>query len=367
MEIAGDQYYSMASLPQISLESDGCLPVHRLASDNRVPLKRTVRLNCEPEDTHPNQTISAGRDNTSNTTASDASSMAMPSTADFLVNSRQAGAMMSPEDSCDCVFEHLAKASAAGKYEVDQPDTFDLRTEIKFPTPRDQGTRGTCAAMVGATIKEIQEARDCGFAGRMSPEFIYFHRDNKPSGGMYGRNVFQILQKIGSVPENLYKYRADESAMKPSEELYEIANHFKIANFARVKSVDGLKKALLEIGPCYIQLPLYSTRPEFWRASNPTDKPDGGHALTVIGYTLDGFILQNSWGAEWNGDGCIVFPYAEWDDHWECWVSVDEHTEADEATNILEKSARLAGTPRNSASNHRAIKRRRKSRKCTIM
>lgn len=257
--------------------------------------------------------------------------------------------MMSPDDSCDCVFEHIARASI-GKYEAVQPPEFDLRKELKFPSPRDQGTRGTCAAMVGATIKEIQEARDCGFTDRMSPEFIYFHRDNRPSGGMYGRNVFQILQKIGSVPESIYPYRDDESAQKPSDELYEIANHFKIANFARVTTTSGLKKALLEIGPCYIQLPLYGTRPTFWRPTHHSDKPDGGHALTVIGYTEEGFILQNSWGADWNDDGCIVFPYDEWSVHWECWVSVDEHTEPDEATSILEKSTRLAGTPRGSES-----------------
>lgn len=279
-----------------------------------------------------------------------------------LKSSWPAGAMMSPDDSCDCVFEHIARA-ASGKYEAVQPPEFDLRKELKFPSPRDQGTRGTCAAMVGATIKEIQEARDCGFTDRMSPEFIYFHRDNRPSGGMYGRNVFQILQKIGSVPENIYPYRSDESAQKPSDELYEIANHFKIANFARVTTTSGLKKALLEIGPCYIQLPLYSTRPEFWRPSHHSDKPDGGHALTVIGYTEEGFILQNSWGAGWNDDGCIVFPYDEWSVHWECWVSVDEHTEPDEATNVLEKSSRLAGTPRGSESGeHRGPKRYNKSR-----
>ena len=33
----------------------------------------------------------------------------------------------------------------------------------------------------------------------------------------------------------------------------------------------------------------------------------GGHAVTVVGYTSDRFIIRNSWGTGWGDDG---FGYA---------------------------------------------------------
>ena len=234
------------------------------------------------------------------------------------------GALKSPDDTSDWIFEHLAHGPP-GTYMSEFPDEFDLRKHTL--TVRDQGERGTCAAFAAAAIKEIQENRDNGFIGYMSPEFIYYHRQNKPGNGMYGRNVFQILQKIGSVPESMYPYKTnvDEPLQAPSKKLYRYAAQFRIANFARVTTIDGLKRALLEMGPCYLLLPLFSTGPTFW--CDDESKCRGGHAVTVIGYTTEGFIIRNSWGEEWNSDGHIIFPYADWGAQWECWVTIDEKLE----------------------------------------
>lgn len=234
------------------------------------------------------------------------------------------GALKSPDDLNDFIFEHLAHGPT-GFYVSEFPPEFDLR--IHAQPSRDQGKRGTCAAFTAAAIKEIQENRDCGFSEWMSPEFIYYHRDNKPASGMYGRNVFQILQRIGSVPEHMYPYSAlDTHAPPPTAELYEVAAKYRIANYARVTTVDGLKRALLELGPCYLQLPLYQTRPCFWIGAEG-EKYNGGHAVAVVGFNKEGFILKNSWGKRWNIDGSIIFPYSDWGLQWECWVSVDEKTD----------------------------------------
>ncbi len=230
------------------------------------------------------------------------------------------GALRSPDDPDDFIFERVAFAPA-GYYFAELPAEYDLRETQ--PSIRDQGPRGTCAAFAAAVIKELQEYKECNVGQIMSPEFIYFHRENKPAGGMYGRNVFQILQKIGCVPEEHYPYRGDEDAPTPHDGLYGVASRFRIANYARVTTVVGLKRALLELGPCYIQLPLYSGRPVFWKGQ-PGEAPLGGHALVVVGYTVVGFTLLNSWGADWNGDGTVVFPYDDWSLHWECWASIDE-------------------------------------------
>ncbi len=238
------------------------------------------------------------------------------------------GALKSPSDPDDFVFERIACSSPQGFYFAELPAEIDLRR--MWREPRDQGVRSTCAAFAGAVIKEIHERKDRSFDRLMSPEFIYFHRENKPGGGMYGRNVFQILQKIGCVPEEDYPYRDDETAPRPDDELYSIAAQYRIANYARVTTVDGLKRALLELGPCYIQLPIYSMNERFWKASDGTSIDGanivGGHALVVVGYTTAGFLLVNSWGSAWGDDGTVILPFEDWPLHWECWASMDETT-----------------------------------------
>lgn len=233
------------------------------------------------------------------------------------------GAFKSPDDPTDWIFEHLAKGPP-GTYISEFPDEYDLR---QYAQPvRHQGDRGSCAAFTATAIKEIQENRDCMFDEWMSPEFIYYHRDNKPASGMYGRNVFQILQRIGAVPESMYPYKSiDSDVIAPNKKLYETAAQYRIANFARVTTTEGLKRALLELGPGYLLLPLHTTRPQFWLPKE-NEKCSSGHAVAVVGYNRDGFILRNSWGPDWNGDGHIIFPYEEWGRQWECWVSVDEKT-----------------------------------------
>lgn len=231
------------------------------------------------------------------------------------------GAMKSPEDPNDFIYEHLAHGSP-GFYRAEMPEEIDLDVSI---APRDQGMRGTCAAFAGCTIKEIQKCKKGAVTGAsvtelMSPEFIYYHRENKPGTGMYGRNVFQILQRIGTVPETYYPYN---SSKKPKKGMYDLAANYRISSFARVTTVEGLKRALLEIGPCYLQLPLFNEDKYFWRGKNG-ETTTFGHAVVVVGYKKKGFILKNSWGSSWNGDGRVIFPYSDWGLQWECWVSMDD-------------------------------------------
>ena len=47
-----------------------------------------------------------------------------------------------------------------------------------------------------------------------------------------------------------------------------------------------------------------------------------GHAIAIVGYTYDGFIVQNSWGESWGTDGFALLPYEDWMLHaTDCWVA----------------------------------------------
>ena len=44
----------------------------------------------------------------------------------------------------------------------------------------------------------------------------------------------------------------------------------------------------------------------------PGGKHDGGHAFALVGYTEDGFIVQNSWGPAWGTGGFALLTYDDW-------------------------------------------------------
>ena len=241
------------------------------------------------------------------------------------------GALKSDDDSSDWIYEHLVRAPN-GEFFNELPAEFSL---IDFAQrPRTQGNRGTCGAIVAATVQEIhinklslvvKQADISTGLDYMSPEFIYFHRVNKPNEGMFGRNVFQILQKVGNVPEGMFPYG---NADIPDEKLYVNASKYKILNFARVQTIDGLKQALIELGACYMGLPLYNFTEKFWDPLYGR-KIIGGHAICIIGYNKDGFIFRNSWGECWGDNGNGLFPYSDFGLHWEIWTPIGLHQNVD--------------------------------------
>ena len=197
----------------------------------------------------------------------------------------------------------------------------DLRNNL--PPVRNQGSQGTCAAQTAACMKEWQEQKDYNFNGYMSPQFIYNNRENQESEGMFGRDVMRILSKIGSIEDAIYNYGKIESVEDIEDQFYEKAKMHKIKNYARIYDIDSVKKALNINGPCYIALPVYNYGLRMWK-QNADDKMQGGHAMTIVGYNREGFIIRNTWGTNWGDNGYCIYPYSDWGSHWEIWTTIDE-------------------------------------------
>lgn len=52
-----------------------------------------------------------------------------------------------------------------------------------------------------------------------------------------------------------------------------------------------------------------------------TGSQEQGHAFAIVGYTREGFIIQNSWGTEWGRGGFAVLTYEDWiENAMDCWV-----------------------------------------------
>lgn len=89
------------------------------------------------------------------------------------------------------------------------------------------------------------------------------------------------------------------------------------------KSIVDLQAAIYEIHAIYVAAEAHDgwtsrrlNNCKSWASAvirppkDPTDK--GGHAFAIVGYTEDGFIIQNSWGPTWGYGGFALLPYADW-------------------------------------------------------
>lgn len=99
------------------------------------------------------------------------------------------------------------------------------------------------------------------------------------------------------------------------------------------RSITDMHVALKEVGVLYASAICHegwikgvgakSAKGGYWpiplQKANPDD---GGHAFVIVGYTADGFIIQNSWGTGWGSGGLAVLSYEDWIEHaMDCWVA----------------------------------------------
>ena len=206
------------------------------------------------------------------------------------------------------------------------PNTLDYRNELN--KIRDQGEQGTCFAQTAACVKEWQERKNNNFTEYFSPQFFYNNRFNKYDAdetndeGMFSRDVMKLLKNIGICREDIYPYGRIEDKSEILPEMYEDAKKNTIKSYAQVNSLIKLKESLYENGPCLIAFPVYNYSNEFWLKRGSNDL--GGHAVTIVGYTENGFIIRNSWGESWGNDGYSIYKYEDWGAHWEIWTVIDE-------------------------------------------
>ena len=73
----------------------------------------------------------------------------------------------------------------------------------------------------------------------------------------------------------------------------------KIREYAMVNSFLSLKNAIIMNGPYY-----------------------GGHAISIVGWNKEGFIIRNSWSKHFGKKGYVTIPYSEFKYFFECWTII---------------------------------------------
>lgn len=211
----------------------------------------------------------------------------------------------------------------------------------QFPAVRNQGARSTCVAFATVAWAEYQLRITSGRYVRLSEQFAYWgckQDDSRPgTQGTFVSIARVVARDRGICRGSLWPYtalrtRRSEGQGPPPSGAREDAREHRVGT-GRVLSARNHRK-LCESLDADLPVVLSVRTFESWdfeqtRISGeislpvPGDRPDGGHAILLVGYernaSLPGggaFIFRNSWGTGWGtrcrfgaGYGTLPFGY----------------------------------------------------------
>lgn len=218
----------------------------------------------------------------------------------------------------------------------------------------DQGDLGSCVANAGFQAIRASHVRQ-GVANPVlgSRLWGYYlaraaHHETQIDGGTYLRSFFEVLNKLGFPPEEVWPYsdsklpamlRIDWLELQegdapftqmPSTEAFDQAIDQRAPTIYRRISSEGYERVLdVKRAIANGYLPVFGCRVgqsfvtgEFNPAlplSPPRADDVGGHAMLAVGYDGDRFEICNSWGEGFGIDGYVLHSadyVVEWQDIW---------------------------------------------------
>ncbi|MCK5020628.1 MAG: DUF333 domain-containing protein [Candidatus Peribacteraceae bacterium] len=199
------------------------------------------------------------------------------------------------------------------------PSTFDWRNKDgeNWLTPvKNQGSCGSCWAFaaIGGVESKIKIARnDPNFNVDLSEQDVL--SCSGAGNCVYGGSrwgALDFIKDTGVTDEYCFLYAASDSVCSNkcstwTKRLWKIDDYNSASN-----DVETIKKYLIEKGPLVVGLYMdgYFDNDNIYRCDNPDSGP---HAVTLVGYSDFGnyWIIKNSWGLYWNGDGYFKVGYGE--------------------------------------------------------
>ena len=193
------------------------------------------------------------------------------------------------------------------EYGFDEIKNFPIPEEYSYikylPPVENQGATNMCVTYAVAAHLDwncnVDNKQDNDRNNHIDKNEIYSVRSIKGDNGMTYKEALGFLKHYG--------VRSDQGKLK-------------IERYAMVKSELALKQALLLNGPCvggvYVK---DSNKYDFWNGSTNL----GGHAIAIVGYNQNGFIIRNSWGSSYGQNGYWILKYEDFSKILECWTIVD--------------------------------------------
>lgn len=221
---------------------------------------------------------------------------------------------------------------------TETPPKFDLSNKMMLV--RNQESEGTCVAFASTAVKEWEEQEQY-----LSPRFLY-DRIGLPDGGAYPREAMKTLVDTGVCPETCQPYMPNIKT-QPCINALELAKPNKIKGYARLTTIDEMKRCLVENGPFIIS---FVVNDSWWNPPGGLvtwkEPITGAHALACVGYDDEKKLLKfkNSWGKSWGENG---YGYISYDDAikslYDAWsfIDISEHEEYNPVRNNLLKLVNL--------------------------
>lgn len=196
----------------------------------------------------------------------------------------------------------------------------------------DQGKEGACtgfglAAVINYLLwkKHFDDELRTGKPGKLvtvSPRMLYHMAriyDEWPGEDYDGsscRGAMKGWYRHGVCAAALWPYK--NKFVPPREGWQQDAALRPLGAYYRINkdSVADMQAAIHEVGAIYVSA---SVHKGWFLGSSPTlpviplvAGETGGHAFSLIGYTSEGFIVQNSWGDAWGCLGFAILTYEDW-------------------------------------------------------
>jgi hypothetical protein len=102
------------------------------------------------------------------------------------------------------------------------------------------------------------------------------------------------------------------------DELKDAAYPHRISTYARVKTVDEIKQALMDFGYVVVSMPWHKDYKLVDGVYTFGSKETRGlHCVIIYGWDERGWLVQNSWGRLWGQKGRFVVPFNfKWTEAW---------------------------------------------------
>ncbi len=129
-------------------------------------------------------------------------------------------------------------------------------------------------------------------------------------------HVGEALIRTGVPPESLWPYDRTKLYIRPSESAYKAAGDTTITRWSWVnasKIKEALDKGIPVICAIHTRSPLRTITGQMethWEQliGYQSELRSGAHAVLIVGYSDQGFIIANSFGTEYGDNGFLLMP-----------------------------------------------------------
>ena len=189
----------------------------------------------------------------------------------------------------------------------------------------DQRQEGACTGFGLAAVINLLKSKSGNAGFKASPRMLYEmarKHDEWPGEDYAGsscRGAIRGWKNMGVCSEIDWPYIPNKPDSLTIDRAY-AARSYPLGAYYRLRpEIIDYHTALNEVGAIYVSADVHAgwINPATGKNSElamikPKREQEGGHAFAIVGYTGEGFIVQNSWGTRWGTEGFALWLYEDW-------------------------------------------------------